>query len=65
VCGGQHKIGRDGDAAAKMVRANDQNHVTGNCLVSKGCTADDGASGFDCEREAGEGEERVRWPSEP
>jgi hypothetical protein len=63
VCGGQHKIGRDGDAAAQMVRAHDQNHVTRNCLVGKGCTADDGASGLGCEREADEGEERVCLPS--
>jgi hypothetical protein len=45
-----------------MVRADDQNHVTRNCLVGKGCTADDGASGLGCEREAGEGEERVCLP---
>jgi hypothetical protein len=46
-----------------MVRAHDQNHVTRNCLVGKRCAADDGASGLGCERDAGEGEERVRLPS--
>jgi hypothetical protein len=61
--GGQYQIGRDGDAAAQMVRAHDQNHVTRNCLVGKGRAADDGVSGLNCEGEAGEGEESARLPS--
>jgi len=56
----QYEIRRDGDAAAKVIRAYDQNNVTRNCLIGDGCTSDDGVSGLGGEREAGEGEKRVR-----
>jgi hypothetical protein len=58
----QHEIRRDGDAAAKVIRAYDQNNVTRNCLLGDRCTPDDGVSGLGCEGEPGEGEERVRSP---
>ena len=58
----QHEIRSDGDPAAQMIRAYDENNVTRNCLLGDGCTADDGVSGPGCEGEAGEGEERVPAP---
>jgi hypothetical protein len=59
----QYEIRRDGDAAAQMIRAYDQNNVTRDCLLGDGCTPDDGVSGLGCEGEAGKGEERVPPPS--